>query len=121
MFSDFPIAMQIYNHYRKHWLGAYYQQQGINVIPTISWSNKNSFEWCFDGEPLHSTVSVSSVGTQKDKQSKLMFIAGYEKMLEKLEPEKIIFYGTIPEECKGSIIRIKAFQEKFKEAKINGR
>ena len=121
MYTDFPIAMQIYNHYREHWLGAYYQQQGIKVIPAICWSDKKSFEWCFDGELTHSTVSVSSVGTQKDKQSKLAFIDGYEKMLEKLEPEKIIFYGNIPDECKGSIIHIKAFQDKFKEAKLYGR
>ena len=121
MYTDFPVAMQIYNHYRKHWLGAYYQQQGIKVIPTICWSDIKSFEWCFDGEPTHSTIAVSSVGTQKNKQSKLAFIEGYEKMLEKLEPEKIIFYGSIPDECKGDIIHIKAFQDKFKEAKMNGR
>lgn len=120
MFSDFPIAMQIYNHYRKHWLGAYYQLQGVKVIPTLCWSNTESFEWCFDGEPSNSTVAVSSVGTQKDKKSKMLFLAGYEKMLEKLKPEKIIFYGNIPDECKGDIIHIKAFQDKFKEAKTNG-
>ena len=120
MFSDFPIAMQIYNHYRKHWLGAYYQLQGVKVIPTLCWSNTESFEWCFDGEPSNSTVAVSSVGTQEDKKSKMLFLAGYEKMLEKLKPEKIIFYGNIPDECKGDIIHIKAFQDKFKEAKING-
>ena len=50
----------------------------------------------------------------------MLFLAGYEKMLEKLKPEKIIFYGNIPDECKGNIIHIKAFQDKFKEAKING-
>ena len=34
LYMDFPKAMQIYNHYRKHWLGAYWQMHGINVIPT---------------------------------------------------------------------------------------
>lgn len=51
-YTDFPVAIQIYNHYRKHWLGAYWQQHGVNVIPTISWSDKSSFDWCFDGEPV---------------------------------------------------------------------
>lgn len=36
-YTDFPVALQIYNHYRKHWLAAYWQEHGINVIPTISW------------------------------------------------------------------------------------
>lgn len=35
MFTDFPLALQINSHYRKHWLGAYWQRQGMIVIPTI--------------------------------------------------------------------------------------
>mgnify|MGYP000668335336 CR=1 FL=1 len=50
-YTDFPKAIQIYNHYRKHWLGAYWQAHGMTVIPTISWSDHDSYEWCFDGEP----------------------------------------------------------------------
>ena len=43
LYIDFPRAVQIYNHYRKHWLGAYWQEHGLNVIPTISWSDRISF------------------------------------------------------------------------------
>lgn len=35
-YTDFPKAIQIYNHYRKHWVGAYLQEYGCRVIPTIS-------------------------------------------------------------------------------------
>lgn len=112
-YSDFPMALQIYNHYRKHWLGAYWQANGISVIPTISWSTEESFEWCFDGEPMHSTVAVSSVGTQMNKRSKKLFVDGYEKMVKVLKPETILFYGKVPEECLGNIIEIKTFQDKF--------
>lgn len=93
----------------------------IKVIPTISWSDKSSFEWCFDGEPIGGTVAVSSVGTQNNKTAKELFINGYNEMMKRLEPETVIFYGTIPQECYGNIVRVKAFQEKFKEAKIDGR
>lgn len=115
IYADFPLTLQIYNHYRKHWLGAYMQQNGIKVIPTISWSDERSFKWCFDGEPTHGTISVSAVGTQMNKQSKEMFLDGYREMIKRLQPEKIIFYGNVPEECQGNIIQIKSFQEKFKE------
>lgn len=94
---------------------------GIKVIPTISWSDESSFEWCFDGEPIGGTVAVSSVGTQKNKTAKELFLNGYNEMMKRLEPETVIFYGTIPKECYGNIVRVKAFQEKFKEAKIDGR
>ena len=68
-YTDFPRIIQIYNHYRKHWLGAYWQAHGIKVIPTISWSTPDSFAWCFDGEPVGGAVAVSSVGTQASPES----------------------------------------------------
>ena len=52
LFTDYPRAVQIYNHYRKHLIGAYWQSMGITVIPSICWSDHDSFEWCFDGEPV---------------------------------------------------------------------
>lgn len=119
-YTDFPMAIQIYNHYRKHWLAAFWQQNGIKVILTISWGTEESYEWCFDGEPRNSVVAISSIGTQKGKESKELFLHGYEKMVEVLEPDTIIFYGKVPDECKGNIIRIKSFQEKFTEVKCNG-
>lgn len=120
LYTDFPKALQIYNHYRKHWLGAYMQENGINVIPTIGWSDEESFEWCFDGEPSGGCVAVSSVGCMKNRKSKELFIVGYQEMVNRLKPTQIIFYGNVPDECKGNIVRIKQFSEKFKEAVCNG-
>ena len=71
-----------------------------------------------DGEPEGGTVAVSSVGTQKNKKTKELFILGYKEMVRRLQPETIIFYGDVPEECTENIVKIKAFQEKFKEAKM---
>lgn len=42
-------------------------------------------------------------------------------MLKQLRPETVIFYGSVPSECKGNIIPVVAFQDKFKEVRINGR
>lgn len=115
-YTDFPKAIQIYNHYRKHWIGAYLQEYGCHVIPTISWSTPDSYEWCFDGEPEGGTVAVSSVGRMNSIGKKHLFLSGYNAMMERLHPESIIFYGSVPEECTGSIVRIKAFHDKFNHA-----
>ena len=116
MYTDFPKAIQIYNHYRKHWCGAYLQEHGCKVIPTISWSTPDSYEWCFDGEPEGGTVAVSSVGCMNGIGKKHLFLSGYNAMVERLHPESIIFYGSVPEECTGNIVRIKAFHENFNHA-----
>lgn len=115
-YTDFPKAIQIYNHYRKHWLGAYWQMHGISVIPTISWSDEASFNWCFDGEPEGCVVAVSSVGTQMNSNARTLFMAGYREMLARLKPSAILFYGFVPEECKSDIIiPLETFQDSLKK------
>jgi hypothetical protein len=115
-YADFPKAVQVFNHFRKHWIGAYLQENGVRVIPTVTWSYPPSYDFCFDGEPKNSVVAISSVGCMKSKRNKQMLIDGYNEMVKRLEPSCIIFYGTVPDECKGNIIRVKPFQDKFKKA-----
>ena len=103
MFTDYPKAVQIYNHWRKHQLGAYWQRVGMTVVPTIGWIDQGSYDWCFDGEPEGSTVAVSSVGVMKNRDARKLFIDGYAEMLTRLQPEKIIFFGDVPDECQGNI------------------
>lgn len=106
IYTDWPVAVNIWNHYRKHYVGAYLQSMGVKVYPTIEWSNKESYKWCFDGEPVGSCVAVSSIGTQKDVEARKLFVYGYEAMLERLQPETIMFWGSLPRECKGNIVRM---------------
>lgn len=115
-YADFPKAVQVFNHFRKHWIGAYLQENGVRVIPTVTWSYPPSYDFCFDGEPKNSVVAISSVGCMKSKRNKHMLIDGYNEMVKRLEPSCIIFYGMVPDECKGNIIRVKPFQNKFKKA-----
>ena len=49
MFTDMPKALQIYSVFKNRWCGAYWQSLGLRVIPTISWGDESSFEFCFDG------------------------------------------------------------------------
>ena len=127
-YTDFPKAVQIFNHYRKHWLGAYWQLHGITVIPTISWSDESSFDWCFDGEPVGGVTAVSSVGTQMSKTASELFRKGYSEMMRRLQPELVIFYGAVPDGLEtGNILHVQAFQNRLhqlskqREAQSNGR
>lgn len=94
MYSDFPKAVQIFNHYRKMWCAAYWQEHGISVIPTICWSTPDSFEWCFDGIPKRSLVCISTVGGfGNHEDNKGAWLEGYEKCLEVLDPSEILLFG----------------------------
>lgn len=59
-------------------------------------------------------MAVSSVGTQINRESRKLFLDGYKEMLIRLQPSLIYFYGNVPEECGGNIIRLAAYQEKFR-------
>lgn len=103
MFTVNPKALQIYQHFRKHFIGAYWQANGLTVIPTINWADEKSFKWCFDGEPTNSIVAISTVGSMNSKANKEGFYKGYEKMKKQLQPKKILCYGTVPEEIKDEV------------------
>lgn len=97
LYVDYPRALQIYNHYRKQYLSAYYQMNGIQVIPTACWSDELSFDWCFDGMPKHSIIAVANTGCVHGEYQQALFKNGYYEMLERLEPTKILFFGNIPD------------------------
>ena len=107
LYMDFPKAIQIYNHYRKHWCAAYWQERGLTVIPTIAWSDKDSFEWCFDGEPQDGIVAVSNVGCMRSKATRQAFMEGYNEMLARLQPSKILMFAQKMDDYKGNVEQIK--------------
>ena len=104
LYSNTPLAMQIWNHYRKHWIAAYYQMNGVNIIPTITWALPQSFEFCFTGEPVGSVVCVSTVGKVITKDYTDIFFIGYEEMKKRLKPSKILINGRVPKEIKDEVI-----------------
>lgn len=117
LYPEWPVMVQRWNHYRKHVIGSWMQSIGCKVYPTITWSDERSYDFCFQGEPCYGTVCVSSVGTQAEKKTKLAFLSGYERMMDELSPETILFYGNIPKECKGNIVHIEPFQTRLKGLK----
>lgn len=120
-YTDMPPAMRMYNHYRKHWLAAYWQMNGIRVIPTICWSDSSSFDWCFDGEPKNSIVSISSVGTQADDESQRLFADGCREAIRRLNPTEILWYGKCPEEFEWNVVKIEPHYQEIVRRRKNGR
>ncbi len=103
MYADMDLWRQIESVAKNRWVGAYWQNNGLTVIPTISWSTPSSFKFCFDGVEQNATVAISTLGC---KRSKLQFMRGYEKMLEKLTPKIIICFDEPFSEMQGNIIKV---------------
>lgn len=117
VYIDFPFALQVLAHYRRQWLTAFWQSKGINVIPDVSWSDERSFEYCFDGIPQKSVVAVSSAGMCQSNFDKKLLNDGWKKMMDVLQPQKIILYGNKTPEMTGNIIQVKPYQELWRDKK----
>ena len=109
MYLEMAPVMQIYDLFRNRWCGAYWASKGIRVIPTVSWGDEDTFEFCFEGIPKGSTVAVSTYmvsahGHHADQKE--FFMKGYRALLGRVEPERIICYNEPFPEMEGNIVYV---------------
>ncbi len=90
---DMPAAMKVWNVYRSRALGQILQDNGCRVIPSVSWAEPASFRYCFEGIATHATVAVSSRGVVRDAAALCAWHRGMDALLERLEPETLLFHG----------------------------
>ena len=95
LWRDMPRAAQIWNVYRKHLCGAYWQSNGVEVIPTACWGAPDTFEFSFDWIPSDSTVAVSSMGIRSSKEDQALFRAGMQELISRTQPMLLLAYGQL--------------------------
>ena len=102
-YANMPLATQIFNHYRKHWVAKYLQDKGVKIIPTIRASrDERSFEFYLEGEPKGGIVTISSMWTN-DEESLDYFLKEYNTMYDALKPIKVYLYGKKIDGLRGNI------------------
>ncbi len=102
LYRDAPLAVQITNVYRNRAIGYYYQSHGAYVIPQVRWGNELTYttkvlpeKLAFLGVEKHSIVAIGTYGCFKTRDDKYHFEAGLASMMETLEPEIILVYGSM--------------------------
>jgi hypothetical protein len=93
VWRDEPRALQIYNRYRSQWIARYYQEAGIKIIPSLSWSDDESHKFCLCGIPENVKLVSVQCRTSVDSTGKKLFERGIKNQLEKINPESIMIYG----------------------------
>lgn len=101
---DFSIDMnsmlpvQFYNKWRNLALSYFFQQHGIEVIPSVNILPEECAAWCYDGLPKHSVLSCSTNGRVKSKALREEFCESFYLMEEHLHPTSVIIIGReVPE------------------------
>ena len=124
LYTEMPIAMKIWNVYRSRLIGQMAQATGIEVIPTVSWAEKETFDFCFDGLPKHSTLSISTIGVKTKDYNFNLWKNGVDEMIKRLEPKTLLIYGGKVDYDYGSIKTVyytNKVTEHMKRGEENGR
>ena len=102
VFTNMPLALQIESVFKNRWCGAYWQSKGLKVIPTVSWSDEKSFDFCFDGIEEGSIVAVCTYFRENCEDD---FMIGYNEMLKRIKPSTVICYDEPFPSMKGNIVK----------------
>lgn len=109
-YSNMDRWRQIESVAHSRWCGAYWQSQGWTVIPSVTWSTENNFDFCFNGIEKGCIVAISMIGC---KHSKKQFMLGYNQMLNRITPSAIICLGKPFKEMYGNIVTIDYIKSKI--------
>ena len=94
LYSNMVLMQKLWNSFRNKLLSAFYQRNGINLIPAPSWGDLVNIELYMEGWPKESIIAVNSTGIGLDKRCRHIWLEGYHAMLDILKPVHIIRYGA---------------------------
>ena len=119
-YTDMPYPQRIWNNYRGKLIGAWLQAQGLTVIPNVTWSLPDSFDYCFDGIPKGSVIAINSTGVARWGYSRYLWRRGYEEAIARLKPVAIVRYGEkMANEYENRSVYFS--NERIKNLRTNGR
>lgn len=95
LWRDMPRAAQVWNVYRARWCGAYWQSEGVEVIPTACWGTADTFDFCFDGIPSGAHVAISPVGVRSTDIDQFLFRDGLQELVRRTDPKLLLCYGRL--------------------------
>lgn len=94
-YQDMPEPLKVYNTFRSRAFGYWLTTQGLSVINNVRWGTPETFWYCFDGIPKYSTVAIGTVASGlRLLENRPRFEEGLKEMVRRIEPRKIITYGS---------------------------
>lgn len=93
LYMDMPYSMKVWNVFRSRLIGQMCQDAGLTVIPTVSWAEEATFDFCFDGLPENGVLSISTVGVKNSPEAMEIWKAGVTELLKRKKPKALLVYG----------------------------
>lgn len=98
-YVDMDYHTRLYHAYQNRAMSAWLQNKGVNIIPNVTWSLSDSFEYSREGMPHNSIIAVNCTGILGHDMSMYLWREGYNNVVLPLQPSIIIRYGDkMPDE-----------------------
>lgn len=94
LYLDQSRTLNLFQLYQNRVVTATWQRQGLQVIPSVSWGNADSFEYCFDGLPQNSVLSLGGLGNAHHQSMIELWEYGVHLTIKRLNPIALIIYGA---------------------------
>lgn len=92
-YIDMDYSERMSNNYWNKVFAAYWQNQGVNIYPNVTWSLPDSYEYSLEGYPHNSVIAINSMGIKQSNFSISQWLDGYWYMTKALKPICILRYG----------------------------
>lgn len=117
-YTDMSLSQRIWNVYRNKLLMAYWQKNGIKVIPNVRWVDNcglNDFNNGLDGYPQNSTIAITTNGFKSTPEE--IYNKAFNQVIQQLKPSMVVVIGTLPNKYKQLLeaekIAIKEFKSRL--------
>lgn len=120
-YIDTPEPVQAWNKFRNNLLAAWWQSQGIEVIPNLRWGMPSNYDVAFSGLPQGGVFATSAMGMQRDRELKELWRLGMQEAIERLRPDVLLLWGDLPEFDFGDLPVIRYTNSRLERQREHGR
>lgn len=93
-YNDMPYSMKMWNNFKSKLLAQWWQDNGIEVIPIVQFSTRDTLEWSFDGIPENSVISLSVQSVPKDKEGFEYWKEVMNLFIDTKKPKMLLLHGN---------------------------
>lgn len=94
MYCGAPFSVNLHSLYMNRAIAAYWQEHGLQVIPSFNGGDAQTFEYCLAGMPKNSVIACGNVGVLQSPIATKLWKCLVEKAVTELEPTALMIYGT---------------------------
>lgn len=98
-YTEMPTATHIFNTYRAQWMGRYFQEAGLQVIPRLQFGigdGNKTLDFCMSGIPKNPPILAQSIQNANTDEEFKQSVENTKQALAALKPATWLVYGGNP-------------------------